>query len=92
VHVTLEAHIHNQIAEDIDRVITSIGLYMCHVTVTIEIDTSLRFADFQPSSYYAKLDKLKWLVHSCRRDHTQYKLTCIGSTSRKRRTRRNSQT
>ena len=60
VLVTLETNMYNQIAEDIDRIITSIGLYVSHVTVTTEIDPSLKSTDFQPSSYYAKLNKLKW--------------------------------
>ena len=92
LHVTLEVGKYNKLTEDIGRIIDVISRYMCHVTVTVEIDPSLRFTDFRPSSYYARLDELKWLVHKYHRDYTQQKLTCIGPTPRKRCTQRSSQT
>ena len=92
LHVTFEADIYNQNMEDIHRIIDVISRYMCHVTVTVEIDHSLRFTDFRPSSYHARLDELKWLVHKRHRDYTQHKLTCIGPTPRKKCTQRSSQT
>ena len=94
VHVALGIDKYYRIMEDkdIDRIMDVISRYMCHVTVTTEIDPSLRFTDFRPSSYYARLDELKWLVHKYHRDYTQQKLTCIGPTPRKRCTQRSSQT
>jgi hypothetical protein len=86
VHVTLATKNCSKVTEDLDRIISVISRYMCHVAVTVEIDPSLRFTDFQSSSYYDALAKLKWSVHVYCCDSIQQKLICIGSTPREART------
>lgn len=91
LHLTFEASRCSKITEDLNRVVSLVGRHMCNVTVTAEIDPSLRFTDFQPSPYYDTIGQLKWLVHECHYGSTELTPICPGPTPRGRPTRRSSQ-